>query len=98
MNLKPGTELFKVVLGDGTSFNASDMNLINIKEENLQGDEKAVKGSDRCQGKSIIATFQKGNLQIEWSAVLRDGSHYLRTEIHITAHADQAMQSITPMT
>ena len=98
MNLKPGTELFKVVLGDGTSFNASDMNLINIKEENLQGDEKAVKGSDRFQGKSIIATFQKGNLQIEWSAVLRDGSHYLRTEIHITAHADQAMQSITPMT
>lgn len=98
MNLKPGTELFKVVLGDGSSFYASDMTLINIKEENLQGDTKAVKGSDRFQGKSINALFQKGNLQIAWSAVLRDGSHYLRTEIHITAQADQAMQSITPMT
>ena len=29
--------------------------------------------------------------------MLRDGSHYLRTTLEVTADKDQAMQSITPM-
>lgn len=97
MNLKPGTELFKVVLGDGTAFNASDMTLQSVEEEELVGDAKAVKGSDRFSGKAIKAVFKKDKLNVTWHAVLRDGSHYLRTTLEVTADEDQAMQSITPM-
>lgn len=97
MNLKPNTELFKVVLGDGTTFNASDMRLMSFSEETLFGDAKATKGSDRFNGKAIKAEFKRGNLLITWKAILRDGSHYLRTSLEITSHADQAMRSITPM-
>lgn len=97
MNLKPGTELFKVVLGDGTSFTSSDMNLESVELVDLLGDAKAVKGSDRFNGKAIKAVFKRDKLTITWNAVLRDGSHYLRTTLDVTADADQAMQSITPM-
>lgn len=97
MNLKPNTELFKVALGDGTTFNASDMKLMSFSEETLFGDVKATKGSERFNGKAIKAEFKRGNLLITWQAILRDGSHYLRTLLEITSHADQAMQSITPM-
>ena len=97
MNLKAGTELFKVVLGNGTSFTSSDMLLQSVEEVELTGDPKAVKGSDRYNGKALKAVFKKDNLNVIWHAVLRDGSHYLRTTLEVTADKDQAMQSITPM-
>lgn len=97
MNLKPGTELFKVVLGDGTSFTSSDMDLVSVETEDLTGDAKAVKGSDRFNGKAIKAVLKRDKLTVTWHAVLRDGSHYLRTTLEVTASDDQAMQSITPM-
>ena len=97
MNLKPGTELFKVVLGDGTAFTSADMTLESVTEEDLTGNAQAVKGSDRFNGKAIKAVFKKDKLNVVWHAVLRDGSHYLRTTLEVTADADQAMQSITPM-
>ncbi len=98
MDLKAGTELFKVVLGDGTSFSSSDMTLESVETEDLTGDAKAVKGSDRFNGKAIKAVLTKDGLKVTWHAVLRDGSHYLRTEMDIAATgSDIAMQSITPM-
>lgn len=97
MNLKPGTELFKVVLGDGSTFTSSEMELVSVGTENLVGDKNAVKGSDRFNGKALKAVFKKGNLNIVWHAVLRDGSHYLRTTLDVSADKDIAMQSITPM-
>lgn len=97
MNLKPGTELFKVVLGDGSTFTSSEMELVSVCTENLVGDKNAVKGSDRFNGKALKAVFKKGDLNVVWHAVLRDGSHYLRTTIDVSADKDIAMQSITPM-
>ena len=73
MNLKPGTELFKVVLGDGTSFTSSDMTLESVELVDLLGNAKAVKGSDRFNGKAIKAVFKRDKLNITWHAVLRDG-------------------------
>lgn len=35
MNLKAGTDLFKVVLGDGTSFTSSEMTLVSVEKEDL---------------------------------------------------------------
>ena len=97
MNLKPGTELFKVVLGDGTSFTSSEMTLESVELVDLTGDLNATKGSDKFNGKAIKAVFKRDKLNITWHAVLRDGSHYLRTTLEVTADEDQAMQSITPM-
>ena len=97
MNLKPGTELFKVVLGDGSSFTSSEMELVSVETEELVGNKDAVKGSDRFDGKAIKAVFKKDKLNIVWHAVLRDGSHYLRTTLDVSADEDMAMQSITPM-
>ena len=97
MNLKPGTELFKVVLGDGSTFTSSEMELVSVGTENLVGDKNAVKGSNRFNGKALKAVFKKGDLNIVWHAVLRDGSHYLRTTLDVSADKDIAMQSITPM-
>lgn len=97
MNLKAGTELFKVVLGDGTTFTSSQMTLQNVEEEELTGNAAAAKGSDRFNGKALKAVFKKDKLNVTWHAVLRDGSHYLRTTLEVTADDDQAMQSITPM-
>lgn len=97
MNLKPSTELFKVVLGNGNNFTSSDMELVSIETEELVGNKNAVKGSDRFDGKGLKAVFKKDKLHIVWHAVLRDGSHYLRTTLDVATEEDVAMQSITPM-
>lgn len=97
MNLKPGTELFKVVLGNGNNFTSFDMELVSIETEELVGNKNAVKGSDRFDGKGLKAVLKKDKLHIVWHAVLRDGSHYLRTTLDVATEEDVAMQSITPM-
>ena len=43
-----------------------------------------------------VSTHANG-LGIEWRAVLRDGSHYLRTEVDVTTTTDIAMYNIVPM-
>lgn len=97
LHLSGGTELFKLTLGDGTEVPASAMTLGTVAIESLTGDAAAVKGSHRFDGQQLVANYTYGNLTIVWRAVLRDGSHYLRTELDITASADQAMTSIVPM-
>lgn len=95
--LASGTELFKVTLGDGTVVPASAMTLGNVTLNTLTGDATAVRGSERLNGKELVANYTYGNLSLVWRAVLRDGSHYLRTELNLTAKADQAMTNVIPM-
>ena len=97
MNLKAGTDLFKVVLGNGTAFTSTQMTLESVETEDLSADEAAFTGSLRIPGKGIKAIFKKDNLTVTWHAVLRNGSHYLRTTLEVSSSVDQAMQSITPM-
>lgn len=97
LNLKAGSELFNIVLGNGTAFTSSDMTLTDVKLENLTGDANAVKGSEKFDGKALKAVFTRGNLTVTWQAVLRDGSHYLRTEVDLKSSTDLEMESVTPM-
>ncbi len=97
LHLLGGTELFKITLGDGTEVPASAMTLGTVAIESLTGDADAVKGSHRFDGQQLVANYTYGNLSLVWRAVLRDGSHYLRTELDITASSDQAMTNIIPM-
>ena len=98
LGLLPGSELFTVQLADGTVIPASEFVLGDITTETLAADENAVKGAKRFAGVQIKAQFTHANgLGIEWRAVLRDGSHYLRTEVNVTTATDIAMYNIVPM-
>lgn len=97
MGLQAGTELFSITLGDGTEVQASEMTLGGVTTQTLSADATAAKGALRLPGKAIVATFTYGDLTLTWRAVLRDGSHYLRTELKVDASADVAFTSLTPM-
>lgn len=97
LGLKPDTELFKVLLGDGSTVAASKMKLEDVKIVTLGEDPSAATASLRYAGKALEARFTYGDLSITWRAVLRDGSHYLRTEMDIKAARDLSMKGIVAM-
>lgn len=97
LGLQPDTELFKVLLGDGSTIAASGMKLEDVKIVTLGEDPSAATASLRYAGKALEARFTYGDLSITWRAVLRDGSHYLRTEMDIKAARDLAMKGIVAM-
>lgn len=92
-----GTEIFTIILQDNTVLPASAFTVSDWHMANLNGSEKAAVGSEKVPGKAITATFTGHGLSIRWSAVLRDGSHYLRTEMDITALRDIDMHAIIAM-
>lgn len=95
--LDGNTDLFSITLADGTVVLSSQMNCKNVTTENLAGDVNAVKLSEKDNGKTLKATYSYNNLNILWRAVLRDNSHYLRTELEITATADTEMKNVVAM-
>ena len=97
LGLQPDTELFKVLLGDGSTVAASKMKLEDVKIVTLGEDSSAATASLRYAGKALEARFTYGDLSITWRAVLRDGSHYLRTEMDIKAARDLSMKGIVTM-
>ena len=97
MGLKPSEDLFSIRLASGAEATSSDMTLNGVEAEDLMADASAVRGSLKFPGKSIKATYTYGNLTMVWRAVLRDGSHYLRTELELTAVKDIAMNAVIPM-
>lgn len=97
MGLQPGNELFSIRLGNGTEVASSAMTLNDVQLVTLSPDASAAKASLKLPGKAVEASYSYGNLALTWRAVLRDGSHYLRTELELTAVADVAMKAIIPM-
>ena len=97
LGLQPDTELFKVLLGDGSTVAASGMKLEDVKIVTLGEDPSTATASLRYAGKALEARFTYGDLSITWRAVLRDGSHYLRTEMDIKAARDLSMKGIVAM-
>lgn len=97
LGLNAGTELFTVVLQDSTVIPASKFTLKDWSVVNLIGDKNLAVGSQKLPGKAILVTFEGYGLNIVWKAVLRNGSHYLRTEMEISAQQDVAMHAIIAM-
>ena len=97
LGLQPDTELFKVLLGDGKTITASEMKLEDVKMVTLAENPSAATASLRYAGKALEARFTYGELSIVWRAVLRNGSHYLRTEMDIQAAKDLPMKGIVAM-
>lgn len=84
-------------MGDGSTVAASGMKLEDVKIVTLGEDSSAATASLRYAGKALEARFTYGDLSITWRAVLRDGSHYLRTEMDIKAARDLSMKGIVAM-
>lgn len=102
MNLEAGTELFQLQLGSTGSIvrNASQLTVDAVWMEDLAGKETAVKGSEHFDGKALCVRFLHGSVAVvNWRAVLRDGSHYLRTEMELTPNAGKNLRfyRIIPM-
>lgn len=97
LGLQPDTELFKVLLGDGKTITASEMKLEDVKMVTLAENPSAATASLRYAGKALEARFTYEELSIVWRAVLRNGSHYLRTEMDIQAAKDLPMKGILAM-
>ena len=97
LGLQPSTELFKVLLGDGKTITASEMKLEDVKMVTLAENPSAATASLRYAGKALEARFTYEELSIVWRAVLRNGSHYLRTEMDIQAAKDLPMKGIVSM-
>lgn len=97
LGLQPDTKLFKVLLGDGKTITASEMKLEDVKMVTLAENPSAATASLRYAGKALEARFTYKELSIVWRAVLRNGSHYLRTEMDIQAAKDLPMEGIVAM-
>ena len=101
MNLVAGTEPFTVAFGAGDNVPASAMTLVDVKTETLTGNATAIGGAHHYNGVQLVANYEytyKGTkIAIVWRAVLRDGSHYLRTEMELTGVDAVDMYNIIPM-
>ncbi len=101
MNLVAGTEPFTVAFGAGDNVPASAMTLKSVNTEILTGNATAIGGAQHFNGVQLVANYEyeyKGTkVAIVWRAVLRDGSHYIRTEMDLTGVDDVDMFNIIPM-
>lgn len=81
------SELFVIRLKGGRELLASQMSVVSAPGlENLTANPDASRESERLPGKKITVRLRvSDNLMIVWSAVLRDGSNYLRQEILLRA-------------
>ena len=101
MNLLAGTEPFTVAFGNGDNVPASAMTLKSVQLEDLTGDKSAIGGAAHYDGKQIVAhyeySYNDAKIAIVWRAILRDGSHYLRTEMDLTGVDNVDMFNVIPM-
>lgn len=101
MNLLPGTEIFTVAFGSGDNVPASAMTLNSVEMQTLTGESTAVGGAEHYNGYALVAnytyTYKGATVNILWKAVLRDGSHYLRTEMELTGVNDVDMYNVIPL-
>ncbi len=101
MNLEAGTEIFSVAFGSGTTVYASAMTLKSIEMQDLEAKVTAIGGAEHFAGKALVAnyeyTYNESKIEIVWRAVLRDGSHYLRTEMELKGIDDVDMYNVIPL-
>lgn len=95
-----GTPVFTITLADKSKLSSSDMTVSAPQIVELAGNAKSLRVSGQVPGKAIRATFTapNGSFSVVWSAVLRDGSHYLRQEYVLKAKkAPVSFDTITPL-
>ena len=96
---KAGTELFIITLANGYVMRASEMNATPLKMVELKADEDHPRLAQHFNGKALTSTFtsQDETVKVEWRAVLRDGSQYLRQELALSTTESVTFRSIVAM-
>ena len=90
---------FSLARSDGSGFISSEMSLVgDARMENLEAVPQAARFSERLGGRALSARFEDAQHRVgaEWRAILRDGSHYFRQEVTLTAlRSDLPVTKIT---
>ncbi len=91
--------LFTVQLHNGKTYTSGDFSCEELTVTPLEKDKKNVNLAKRQSGQSISANFTAPDKSfcIQWQAVLRNGSHYLRQEFRIQAARNVEFDSIIPL-
>ena len=96
---KGGTNLFSITLADGKTYTSAELSSSALEAIKLKSSKKHPRISEQIPGQAVGCTFRTPDkkLEINWRAVLRNGSHYLRQEMEIKALKDTAFSSLTPV-
>jgi hypothetical protein len=93
--------VFKLSFTDGTTADSSTLSLAaGPRIEKLHAVPSASRFSERIPGHQIVANFRDSNakFEVQWRAILREGSHYIREELTLKANnADLPLREITPI-
>ncbi|MEO8778680.1 MAG: enterotoxin [Rhodanobacter sp.] len=84
----PVTEPFELVLDGGSTYGVDNLPLLSPPHVvKLKADPDAARLAERLPGVAMEASFgdSAGNVRINWRLVQRQGSHYLREVVTITA-------------
>lgn len=95
-----GGPVFRIIMADKRELSSTDMVAEAPKITGLKGDASSLTISKQLPGKAISTTFNSPNkdFAVEWRAVLRDGSHYLRQEYTIKSTGEPVyFNTITPL-
>ena len=82
---------FLLILKDGTVVRASEMTLTDgPRVQELHAEPDASRTADHFSGQAILLRLQDSGkkFSVDWRAVLRDGSNYVRQEITLSATND----------
>ncbi len=89
---------FLLIFKDRTSLRASGMKMIQgPRVQALRADPSASRGAEHFGGQAILVRLQDsaGRISVDWLAVLRDESNYIRQEVTISAlHDDQPIAEV----
>lgn len=85
--LQSGGPVFTLSLADGRQMSSTNMKATKPELVDLTPDKNALRVSSQLPGQAITATFTApdNSFSIEWKAVLRENSHYLRQEFTLKA-------------
>jgi hypothetical protein len=100
-SLRASGQVFKLVFTDGTTADSSTLSVAAAPRiEKLRAIPTASRSSERIPGHQIVADFRdsNGQFEIQWRAILREGSHYIRQELTLKANnADLPLREIIPI-
>lgn len=96
---KADTNIFTLNLKNGTKLTSKEMKCQGMEAMPLAAEKNSFQLGKRFPGQSLTATFtdSASSLTVEWKAILRNGSHYLRQEFTIKAGEDVAFENLIPL-
>ena len=101
ISLRISSPVFKLVFTDGMTADSSTLFIAAApRVEKLPAIPAASRFSQRVPGHQIVAEFRdsNGRFEVQWRAVLREGSHYIRQELTLKASsADQLLREVIPI-